>query len=388
MQNFKKYFVVVFISIIITAGYSYSETVPFNSDRWEFSARDYPSVFKSRIEDYLGKKSLFLECGFAVIKDSEFTDGIIEYDIAFSQGSGLMGAVWRVQDLENFERFYMRTHLSGKPDANQYTPFYNSISGWQLYHGKGYNASVKHKYNQWVHIKIIVSGKNAEVYIDNMDQPVLFINDLKRAIKPGKVGLFLEGVPEGLPFKLIPAHFANFSYISIANPPLKGKAKKLTAPLKGTIMAWLVSETFDAKWLDNKTRLSKNDLEKFKWEKLSSENSGMANLAKVQGIEKGKNCVFAKVKIDSKSKQIKKLSLGFSDKIKVYLNKQIIFSADDTYGSRDYRFTGLTDYYYDLYLPLTKGDNELCVAISESTFFRDGWGVQGKFENFKGITIK
>jgi len=37
-----------------------------------------------------------------------------------------------------FEHFYIRPHQSGNPDANQYTPVFNGVSAWQLYHGALY----------------------------------------------------------------------------------------------------------------------------------------------------------------------------------------------------------------------------------------------------------
>lgn len=348
--------------------------VPFDSNRWEITAK------QSKVENYLGQQSLLLQGGFAVVKDSEFTDGIIEFDLAFTPDRGFMGGLWRIQDLNNFEKFYIRPHQSGNPDATQYTPVFNGITGWQLY-GKGYNAPVKYDFDRWMHVKIVVSGKNAELYIKDMDKPILFVGDLKREIKPGQVGIEVE------PFA--PAHFANFSYTNMANPPLKGQAKAVQPTPPGTVMSWLVSSTFAENLLEGKTSLTASEKQGLNWEKLNSEPSGLANLARVNTISKDKNTVFAKTMIISDKDQIKQLDFGFSDRIKIYFNDELLYSGHDEVTSRDYRFLGTIGYYDAVYLPLKKGENELWMAVAEGPELPGtGWGLQAKFNNLEGISFK
>ncbi|HEX8747197.1 MAG TPA: hypothetical protein VF717_08345, partial [Pyrinomonadaceae bacterium] len=101
------------------AANAHAQAVPFDSDRWEIEAKE------SRLVDHLGRKALYLKGGVAAVKGSRFTDGVIEFDIAFTEERGFMGAVWRIQDFENYEEFYIRPHQSGNPDANQYQPVFN-----------------------------------------------------------------------------------------------------------------------------------------------------------------------------------------------------------------------------------------------------------------------
>ncbi len=130
-----------------------SEPIPFDSPRWEITAEE------SRIEEYKGKKSLLLRGGLALIGDADFSDGIIEYSCAFPRGRAFVGATWRVEGPGNREEFYIRSHQSGNPDANQYTPIFNGMSAWQLYHGEGYGAAVEYDFDTWIPIKIVVSGQ-------------------------------------------------------------------------------------------------------------------------------------------------------------------------------------------------------------------------------------
>jgi hypothetical protein len=97
-----------------------------------------------------------------------------------------------------------------------------------------------------------------------------------------------------------------------------------------------------------------------------------------------KNTVFARITIDSARQQIKKLKFGFSDRIKVYLNDRLLYSGNNNYRSRDYRFLGTIGYFDELYLPLEKGKNELWMAVSESF---GGWGIKCRFEDMEGITL-
>ena len=85
----------------LCASASYAQIIPFDTDRWEMNANE------ARVEDYLGRQSLTLRGGTAWIKDSDFTDGVIEFDIAFSGERGFMGGFWRMQDQRNYEEFYM-----------------------------------------------------------------------------------------------------------------------------------------------------------------------------------------------------------------------------------------------------------------------------------------
>jgi hypothetical protein len=147
-----------------------------------------------------------------------------------------------------------------------------------------------------------------------------------------------------------------------------------------------VSNSFPAEYLENKFVLAEDEEQKLNWTKLPTENNGLANLAKLQGIGDGKNTVFAKVKIISDSDVIKKLKFGFSDRVKVYFNGNIFYAGTNDFRSRDYKFLGTIGLFNELYLPLKKGENELWMAVSE--FLPNGWGVMAQFEDSNGISIR
>jgi hypothetical protein len=344
--------------------------VSFDSARWEIEAAE------SRVVDHLGRRSLFLKSGIATVKDSDFTDGIIEFDIAFAAERGFMGAVWRMRDTENYEEFYVRPHQSGNPDACQYQPVFNGQAAWQLYSGEGFTAAITFEHGQWIPVRIVVSGKSAEVYVKDLATPALVVGELKREVAPGRVGLSVGNFS--------PAYFSNFRFTATSRPPLKGKVKEAEAAPAGAVKSWKVSAPFEEKALDGRFQLTPADKTPLTWTTLASENGGMANLARLHGLRDGKNTVFARLTIRSEAEQVKRLRFGFSDSVKVYFNDRLIYGGTDVYRSRDYRFLGTIGLYDELYLPLKAGENEVWMAVTEDF---GGWGVKAQFDDLDGISV-
>ncbi|MEO8196494.1 MAG: hypothetical protein ABI689_07200 [Thermoanaerobaculia bacterium] len=70
--------------------------------------------------------------------------------------------------------------------------------------------------------------------------------------------------------------------------------------------------------------------------------------------------------IDSDRDQVRKLELGYSDEVSVFLNDQPLYRGRSAQNFRDPGFLGIVNAENDaLYLPLRKGRNELILAVSE-----------------------
>lgn len=358
-------------ALALISNSSLPQPMPFDSGRWSFSACEH------RVEDHLGRKSLFLKGGTATVADARFTNGWIEFDVAFTGERGFMGGIWRAQDSENYEEFYLRPHQSGNPDANQYTPVFHGVSGWQLYHGPRYTVPVPYRFNEWIRVRILFSGPHAEIYINDMETPVLFVEELKRGVEPGTVGVSASD--------FAPAHFSNFSFAVTDAPPIKGRPGAPEPVPDGVISSWWISDAFRESSLEDRYSLGENDLAARRWTRFETERSGLANLARLQGVKLLKNTVFARKILHAGRERTVRLDFGFSDRARVYLNRRLLYRGDDTYLSRDYRFLGSIGYFDALYLPLAQGDNELLIAVSEDD---GGWGLQAKLENLAGLTFK
>ena len=77
---------------------------------------------------------------------------------------------------------------------------------------------------------------------------------------------------------------------------------------------------------------------------------------------------------------------GFSDKIRIYLNDENIFTGDNSFHESDkFEDRGyVIDKHQMIELPLEKGENELILEISEKKF---GWGFIAQLEDLNGIKI-
>lgn len=347
-----------------------AEPIPFDSPRWQISAEEH------RIEEFQGRQSLVLRGGLALIPDADFTDGVIEYLCAFPEGRAFVGATWRVQDAANREEFYIRPHQSGNPDANQYTPVINGLSAWQLYYGEGYGAPITYRFDTWFPVKIVVSGDEAEVFINDLDTPALFIDDLKREAEPGAVGL---AVPD-----FGAARFADFRFERADKPKLVGRVERSRTARPGSVMQWRVSSPFAEQALEGSLEVPGTLPGRFTWTSLACEATGLANLSRVAALNRGANTVFATVTVRSEVRQVKTLSFGYSDRVRLYLNGRLLYVGDNGYRSRDYRYLGTIGYFDAVTLPLEKGDNQLWLAVSESF---GGWGVQAAFSDTDGLTL-
>jgi glyoxylase-like metal-dependent hydrolase (beta-lactamase superfamily II) len=339
-------------------------SVPFDDERWEIEAVEHELV------DYLGERALRIKGGAAVLPDLEVKNAMVEFDIAITPQRGFAGLVFRMQGPGDYEHFYIRPHQSGNPDANQYTPVFNGVSGWQLYHGTGYAVPTEYRYDEWMHVKIVYAGTRADVYI-NSEEPVLRIHDLKRGETAGAIGI------NSANFSVV--HFANFKYTQLANayflPPGAATTNETPAEM---ISEWQVSDAFDDKALQGVAKLSHDQIANRSWTTLLAEPTGITNLATVQGLSGGENTVFARTVVRADNPSTKQLNFGYSDAAAVFVNGTLIYKGDNTYMSRDYRYLGTIGLFDSVVLPLQKGENEIWIAVTESF---GGWGIMGRVDD-------
>ncbi|WP_133163401.1 LamG domain-containing protein [Siphonobacter curvatus] len=345
-------------------------TVPFDTTHWMFAG-------KIAHETYRGQACIELTEGNVYLKDSTFKNGIIEFDMALSQHRYFPGFGFRVQDQNNFELVYLRPHQLGNPDAIQYTPVFKGEGAWQLYYGDGYSTAVTYPFKEWVPIKLIVQGSTAEVYLANATKPDLIIHALKQQGTAGRISLTNESTTS--------VRFANFRYTKSETAPLRGPFKPQASPTPGTVLTWQVSSPFAEKHLNNRYDLPPELTRRLSWQTMACEPSGLINVSRLHPLDSMTNTVFAKVTLIADQAQIKKFQFGFSDRVKVYLNGQLIYGGQDVFLSRDYRFLGTIGYFDELYLRLKKGTNELWLAIAEDF---GGWGLKGLIPDPTGLKVK
>lgn len=356
------------------------QSIPFSDKRWTIQAQG------SMQEFYKGYNSLYLQNGIAWLKDERMGNGIIEFDMYQSERTSFSGFVFRAKDITNYEDIYLRSHQSGNPDAYQYTPVFNNVSAWQLYHdahdavndgfvhwkqrGKimGYNTMIDHAFNRWTHVKFLMKGQQAELYVDNMNTPVAFIRELLTGFSTGALGVKSGNGA---------VWFSNFTFTATEDVIFKTKDDAYKAStLPGTIQVWQVSGAFKEAQVQNMDQLDTKWLGQLKWQTLNTESTGLANLSRFSPVSDSTNTVLVKFTVDSDKDQLKKLDIGYSDRVKVYCNGNAVYAGNAGFRTRDYRYLGTIGYFDAVYLALKKGENTIIMAVSE-TF--GGWGVMAKW---------
>ncbi len=321
-------------------------------------------------EEYKGKTCLKTDNGVAVANNLEFKNGVIEFSMCIQPGRGFAGVRFRGDGGGNTEEFYIRKHQSGNPDAMQYTPVYNGTAGWQLYYGDGYGAAKAHVFDEWFAVKLVISGTRGEVYISDLEKPVLLIHELKMGERAGKIAFYG------------PARFADIKVTKLDSPVLKGQFKDIVNAGEEVIQSYQVSEVFDAESLIHENLLPANFLKKLEFVEYETEADGLLNIARTGALGEKRNAVLLKININSETDLVKLMNFGFSDVAKLFVNGKAVWLGVDGYRSRDYRFLGTIGYFDSVYLDLKNGKNEVIIMVAENF---GGWGFKARFENLNGI---
>src|SRR5262249_51356502 len=198
------------------------------------SARRHPEVQAKHI-DSQGRKLNMGNGGARSVNGFEMGDGVIAMDVGRPGNRGFFGIQFRIaNDGANAEWVYLRQHKSGLPDAMQYTPVLNTGLNWQIYSGPGFIAPVEIPKDAWFHLRLVVTGAQAKVYVKDMEKPALVMDDLKSGVQKGQVALaVLTGA----------TYFSNFEVRTTPDAPWQRHWPPMPA---GTLTKWSVSPVYDA----------------------------------------------------------------------------------------------------------------------------------------------
>jgi hypothetical protein len=345
--------------------------VPPDSPRWALEG-------KARVAEYLGRKCLFLDGGGSTLKDFVLRDGVIDVDVATPANRGFFGIQFRiVENSGNAEWIYLRQHKSGLQDAMQYTPVLNSGLNWQIYNGPGFTGAVDIPKDTWFHLRLEIAGAQAKLYVKDMQKPALVMNDLKSGIQKGQIALAV----------LIGAtYWSNFEVRTTPEVPWERHLPPMPA---GTLTQWRISPAYDALARDVERPLSNFESAAIPWQDVEAESPGFVVLYRYREAphlnvtfandfskrlepQPGTKLLYAKTNIESDRDQVKKLSIGYSDEVSVFLDGKILFRGRSAQNFRDPGFLGIVNPENDaVYLMLKKGSNELLLVVSE---LGGGWG--------------
>jgi len=344
--------------------------VPMVAGNWNFSPGaceflSYKSVPAMRL---LTKKDT------AIIKDLPFTNGTIEYDIE-PQDLDFTGFFFRRQDGKESEYFYLRVFAGAIPNimtAVQYAPIIGGVNLWNLLpYCQGPASIAKGK---WNHVKLVVSGKQMLVYVNDLEHPALEIARLEGNTTTGSLGFDGNAI--------------------IANMVVTPDATEGLSPVAGFdpfysdpryLRQWSVSQPMP---LPKGRELTNTDLPKegTAWTKIGAERRGLVNLTRLFGNSESRRVVWLKCRLKAPEAQIRRVDFGFTNEVWVFLNGKLVMVDknlfDEILRKQPKARCSTENTFFNL--PLQAGNNEILIGVANDFF---GWGIIARLDIMEGIEV-
>jgi hypothetical protein len=351
--------------------YSPDVKVAMTADQWEFDPQ------KTEFTTYKSVTAMHLLTSMdpATLKNFNFTNGTIEFDIA-PKDSIMTGIFFRRQNPAESEYFYLRVRGEYNPGALwtiQYAPFIKTVNMWDML--PYYQAPAALKINEWNHLKLVVSGAQMRVYVNDPNRPVLEVPQLEGNTTEGSLA------------------FTGKSYF--ANLVIKPNQTEGLLPTAGPdptehdpryLRQWQVTEPV---LLPEGNELSYTKLpdSATTWQPITAERRGLVNLTRRFGIEKNKRrVVWLKVKLKAATAQNRRVNFGFSDEVWVFINRQALYVDKNLYMQAIMKEPEgrCTIDNTSFNLPLKQGVNELLIGVANDFF---GWGIIARLDNMEEVEV-
>jgi hypothetical protein len=346
--------------------------VAMTAERWQ--AKDN-AEFVRQLGFYRGL--LRLNSGSAVLRGVTFASGTIEFDVN-TIGRGSPGIAFRQQDDDNFELLYLRPDPAcpAFQACMQYAPQTHGVLLWDLF--PQYQTRAPLRDNGWNHVRMVVSGRRMNVFVNDVASPTLEVGRLEGDAASG--GLRLQG----------PATFANVVITPGAVEGLSPEpARDPTDADSGIVRAWRLSPVSplpsgkDATY-DDMPRPSEA------WKTIAPERNGLVNISRVYGrplAEPSRALAWLTTTIRSDRKQTKLVNIGWTRELWVFVNGKLAYADKNLFevdGARKFPDARCSLENGAAMLPLEAGDNEIAVALANNFF---GWGLELRLSDLDGVQL-
>jgi len=347
-------------------------TIAMTADHWQAKEN---AEFLRQLGFFHGL--MRLNSGDAALKGISFSDGTIEFDVN-TIGRGAPGIAFRQQDEKNFELVYLR------PDPNcpafraciQYAPQTHGVLLWDFF--PQYENRAPLRENGWNHIKMVVSGRRMRVFVNDATSPTLEVGRLEGDAMTG--GLRLQG----------PGTFANMVITPGAVEGLSPEPARDPSDVdRGLVRNWRLSP-FSALPNGKDPMYDEMPGASQAWKSISTERGGLANLSREYGVplhEPNRAVAWLKTTISSDRKQAKKVDIGWTREVWVFVNGKLVYADKNVFDSDAARKApdgrcSLENGAFSL--PLEAGDNEVAVALANNFF---GWGLMLRLADPEGVHL-
>jgi hypothetical protein len=349
--------------------------VPLDSG-WSFAGEG------SRIDTLRGERAILLRTGEAVRRDVAFENGEIEFDVAMTSYRSFVYVKFRVQSDDEYEAIYFRPHKTNLPDAVQYDPVWNGESNWQLYHGEGGTVAVPLPHEGWMHVRIAVEGKRAALFLDRAAEPQM-VMALARDPAPGYLAFQsftppVPGPPAGAPPEASTGAFTNI-VVRSGTSSFRFAGTAAAAPVvPGLVNRWQVSPPFEVpRGLVSQLPAALMS-GKRAWPTYAVEPTGVLVIGRHVRRPAAQAAVVSRLILRSPTASLRRLRLGYSDYVTVFVNGRPIFGGDAHYSFDRPRQDGVIGLdQATLWLPLRAGENELLFLVADGF---GGWGLMAQLE--------
>ena len=251
------------ITMMLLAAAGFGQAVP---EVQTFALTETAGLVERKVKieavEYMGRKAVRVtndpgEDGFALLKGTNFQDGIIEADLALkvnappgSRMPGFIGIAFRARpDASHYELFYLRPGNSQSGDQamrNHSVQYCASPDfGWYRLRREWpaiYESYAELQLETWTKVKIEVAARSAKLYLNGSSKPSLVVDGLKGTDLRGAVALWAYPGEE--------AYFSNVRIASAVVQPIKNGAD-----VTGT---WQIRYSSDAGILDGSMILSRD----------------------------------------------------------------------------------------------------------------------------------
>lgn len=357
-----------------------AQRLPFADGGWQLHGD------KIGVERFDGRDTLRVETGRADRRDVRLQDGTIDFDVQVTRRRSFVYLTFRIASEGEHEEVYLRPHKSGLPDAIQYAPVWQGQSAWQLHHGPGATAAVTFEPGAWTHVRLVLQGRHAALFVGDLEKPALVVPHLAREPRAGSIAL-AGFVPRGTPGEGPIARFAGVevrpdevAYDLSSLPP------EPTVPAPGVVPAWAVSSAWGPREEPWRELPAAGTLGALK--RLEAEPSGLLELHRFVALPEKSRAAEAVARVHVRALRAGRhaFDLGFSDRVTVFVNGQPLFTADASYSFDQPRRDGLIGYdQARVYLPLVAGDNEVAIVLAD---YFGGWGLMGRFPEPEGLVVE
>lgn len=344
--------------------------IPMTSEHWTFQPG------KVEFLEHRGVRAMKLlpNSGPVVATGLTFANGTIEYDVE-PLAPPFWGVYFRRKDEKTQEYFYLRNRLAPPypNDAIQYAPFVDGVNLWDLL--DHFQAPARLRAGDWNHVKLVVSGHQMRVYVNDTTRPALEVPRLEADVREG--GLAFDG--HGIVANVVVRPNETAGLAAYAGTDLTDHDARY-------LRRWSVSEPVA---LPAGSELTAAQLPKpdQAFQPLDAERRGLVNLTRRFGNSRNqRRYVWLKTRIRSTGQQKPTLRLGFSDEVWVFVNGQPVFVDKNLYpqNMRKTPDGRLSIENAGFVLPLKAGDNELLVGVANDFF---GWGLAARLDSLDGIDL-